>query len=63
MEPACQTTLNDLQSTAAKSLSQATAMPKGMYVSPEILALESERIFERGWLCAGRTDELPNIGD
>ena len=31
MEPAFQTRFNDLQSTAAKSLSQANAMPKGIY--------------------------------
>ena len=34
-----------------------------IYSSPEIYALEKERIWMRDWLCVGRDDELPNPGD
>ena len=63
MKTTLKATLDALQSVARQPLPQATAMPKDMYVSAEILALEHQRIFESGWLCAGRTDELPDIGD
>ncbi|MDP9110343.1 MAG: aromatic ring-hydroxylating dioxygenase subunit alpha [Candidatus Eremiobacteraeota bacterium] len=33
------------------------------YVSPEIFALERERIFSRQWVCAGRTEQIEKIGD
>ena len=63
MKTTLKATLDALQSVARQPLPQATAMPKDMYVSAEILALEHHRIFESGWLYAGRTDELPHIGD
>ena len=32
---------------------------KGLYHAPEILAREQEKVFAKGWLCAGREDEIP----
>ena len=55
--------LADLAAVAAKPLAQATAMPKDMYASPDILALEVERLFYRDWICAGRSDEVAAAGD
>ena len=55
--------LAELSALAARPLAEATAPPKGMYSSPDILALEQERVFGNGWLCAGRTDEIANPGD
>lgn len=55
--------LAGLRTLAAKPLAEATAPPKGMYTSPDILALEQERIFGAGWLCAGRVDEIAGPGD
>ena len=55
--------LAELKHGAAKPLAEATAPPKDIYTSSDILALEQERIFRAGWLCAGRTDEIDNPGD
>ena len=33
------------------------------YTSPEIFALEQERIFGRGWICVGRSERLSHAGD
>ena len=55
--------LDELQALAAKPLEEATAPPKALYTSPEILALEQSRIFNRSWQCAGRADEIPAVGD
>ena len=57
------TTLAALKELAAKPLASATAMPKDMYTSPNILQLEIERLFHGEWICAGRSDEIPNNGD
>ena len=55
--------LAELKALGARQLAEATAPPKGMYTSPDILALEQERIFGAGWLCAGRADEIARPGD
>ena len=44
-------------STGAKTLDAS------WYVSPEIFALEQERVFSRDWLCVGREETIPNPGD
>ncbi len=38
-------------------------MPPGSYTSPELLALERERIFRRQWLCVGLAASIPATGD
>jgi Rieske 2Fe-2S family protein len=38
-------------------------LPGRDYVSPEVYALEQERIFERSWFCIGREEEAPDAGD
>ena len=55
--------LSDLSALAARDLSEATAPPKALYTSPDILALEQQHIFGASWLCAGRADEIPAPGD
>ena len=55
--------LEDLKVLAARPLAEATAPPKGLYHAPEILAREQEKVFAKGWLCAGRVDEIPAPGD
>jgi phenylpropionate dioxygenase-like ring-hydroxylating dioxygenase large terminal subunit len=42
---------------------QAWSMPKSYYVSPDILAVERERLFGREWICIGRGEEIPKAGD
>ena len=56
-------TLAALKELAAKPLASATAMPKDMYISTSIFQLEIERLFHGEWICAGRSDEIPNSGD
>ncbi len=55
--------LSSLKTLACQPLPNTTAMPKAMYVSPDILQLEIERLFYQEWICAGRSDEIPNAGD
>ena len=55
--------LEELKALAARPLAEATAPPKGLYHAPEILAREQEKVFAKGWLCAGREDEIPAPGD
>ena len=46
-----------------RPLPRASHAPGRIYSSPEIYALEKERIWMRDWLCVGRADELPEPGD
>ena len=45
-----QKVLNDLEILASKPLSNATAMPKELYTSNEILSLEEDLIFNKEWI-------------
>ena len=38
-------------------------LPPDAYRSPELHALELERIFEHEWICVGRDEYVPEIGD
>jgi Rieske 2Fe-2S family protein len=42
---------------------QAKTLPAEYYTSPEIFARENERVFGREWLCAGRSEQIPDAGD
>ncbi len=46
-----------------EKLSLARHLPGGVYSSPEIYAMEKERIFMTHWLSVGRVEEIPNVGD
>ncbi len=61
--PITLSTLAQLKVLAALPLSQATAMPPPMYQSADIHALEQTHIFNEQWLCAGRSDAIPQAGD
>ena len=39
------------------------ALPAKDFYDPAILALERERIFDRKWICMGREEEMPTVGD
>ncbi len=56
-------TLAQLKHLAALPLEQASAMPPAMYRSEAIAALEQTHIFDRQWLCAGRSQAIPKVGD
>ena len=38
-------------------------LPSSWYLSAEIYALEREHIFMREWICVGREQEVPGVGD
>jgi choline monooxygenase len=42
---------------------EASNLPPHYYWSPEIYEHELETIFLREWICVGRADEIPNVGD
>ena len=44
-------------------LNQSRHLPGHIYTSPEILALEKERVFMKDWLCMGRAEEIENPDD
>ncbi len=60
-------TLSDLLSAldraAGTPLEQASSLPPELYRSPELLALERAHLFHRGWVCLGRTADIPETGD
>src|ERR1700676_149995 len=41
----------------------ATGLPAGVYTSPAFHAVEQAALFEDGWLCLGRADDVPSPGD
>ena len=45
-----------------QELFNARHLPGWMYTSPEIYALEIERIFMKSWLCGGRVEEFATPG-
>ncbi len=46
-----------------KKLLSSRHLPGEVYSSPEIYAMEKEKIFMKDWLSVGREEEIPNIGD
>ncbi len=49
--------------TAQADPTTATALPAGAYTSPAFYEAEQATLFQRGWLCLGRADDLPSPGD
>ena len=43
--------------------SDAFTMPGLFYTSAELLDLEREQLFRKKWICLGREEEIPNVGD
>ncbi len=46
-----------------RPIDEASHVPGRLYYSPEIYAIEKQRIFLKDWLCVGRVEEFPNPGD
>ena len=49
--------------TAARPLEEGTTMPPEAYTSPALLELELRLLFAREWICVGRVEEIPEVGD
>src|SRR5262245_39384327 len=55
--------MTSFQPTATSFKAGSRTMPGESYTSERILAEERERIFARGWNCAGRSTRLAQAGD
>lgn len=58
--------LHDLRAKIARvyePLADARHVPGEFYASPHIADVEKERIFLKTWLCVGRVEEIPEVGD
>ncbi len=52
-----------LREASTLGYERAWSMPGAFYHSPEMLALERERLFMREWICVGRVEEVDRPGD
>ena len=55
--------LSCVAETAQADPTTANALPAGVYTSPAFYEAEQATLFQRGWLCLGRADDLPSPGD
>ena len=46
-----------------QNVSTASTLPAELYTSAEVLAFETEALFMKEWLCVGRAERIPNVGD
>jgi choline monooxygenase len=53
----------ELADHAALPFESARMLPLETYRSEEVLTAECSRIFAAGWICVGRTADIPNKGD
>lgn len=44
-------------------VSSATTLPAELYTSPDVAEFEREALFTHEWLCVGREERIPHIGD
>lgn len=44
-------------------VSVASTLPAELYTSPDVLAFERDALYAREWLCIGRVERIPEIGD
>src|SRR5579859_437164 len=54
--------LDRVADIARMDVAAATGLPAGVYTSPAFYAAE-QTLFENGWLCVGRADDVPSPGD
>jgi Rieske 2Fe-2S family protein len=48
---------------ALRPFGESRMLPRAAYVDPAVFAWEQRHFFGGGWLCVGRSDQLPNPGD
>ena len=44
-------------------VSKASTLPPVLYTDAEVLDFEAEALFMKEWLCVGRAERIPNVGD
>jgi phenylpropionate dioxygenase-like ring-hydroxylating dioxygenase large terminal subunit len=52
-----------LQARAALPWSRSSTAPPALYWRQDVLELEQERIFKKGWVCPGLVADIPRPGD
>jgi len=55
--------LGRLAEIARMDVKAATGLPAGLYTSQAFHAAEQTALFEDGWLCVGRSEDVPAPGD
>jgi glycine betaine catabolism A len=48
---------------SAAPFGQSRMLPRAAYVDPAVFAWEQRHFFDAGWMCVGRSDQLPRPGD
>jgi len=48
---------------ALRPFGESRMLPRAAYVDPAVFAWEKRHFFGGGWLCVGRSDQLPDPGD
>lgn len=57
------TTMTAAASEIGTPLERASTLPPGYYTDPQMYRLEEDVIFRRGWVSAGRVDQVTDPGD
>lgn len=52
-----------MQELAGRPLEQGRSLPRQAYLSEELHRHEIEHLFQRQWICVGRTAQIPQPGD
>ncbi|MDO8300181.1 aromatic ring-hydroxylating dioxygenase subunit alpha [Lacisediminimonas sp.] len=52
-----------LYESTRRPLHEASPMPGACYVSPQWYEREMETMFRKDWLCVGRAEQIPAVGD
>ena len=55
--------INQIVASVGRSLEESVTLPAGVYTNESFLDLELKEIFAKEWLCLGRVEEIPNVGD
>ena len=45
------------------TFADAVGLPPSVYSDPDFYRFELEAVFGSAWLCVGRTEQIPNVGD
>jgi len=48
---------------ALRPFGESLMLPRASYVDPEVFAWEQRYFFDGGWMCVGRSEQLPEPGD
>ncbi len=46
-----------------RPLHRAATLPGSFFSDPDVFARENRALFQRSWMCVGREDEIPHLGD